>query len=74
MLSLLWGKINKYVIAVGAALGILLGAYLKGQSDQKNKQKNKELDTLREGNKIDEKVRDMPLSELDRNLKRWMRD
>lgn len=77
MLSLLatvWSKIDKYLITIGAALGIILGAYLKGKSDQKNTQKNKELDTLREGKKIDEKVNRMPITDIDNNLKRWMRD
>ena len=74
LLSLVWGKVNKYLVAIGAALGIILGAYLKGKSDQKNLEKNKELDTLREGKKIDEKVNRMPISDIDNNLKRWMRD
>lgn len=74
LLTTLWGKIDKYLIAVGAALGIILGAYLKGKSDQKNTQKNRELDTLREGKKIDEEVNRMPITDIDRNLKRWMRD
>ena len=74
LLSLVWGKVNKYLVAIGAALGIILGAYLKGKSDQKNLEKNKELDTLREGKKIDEKVNRMSISDIDSNLKRWMRD
>lgn len=74
LLATLWGKIDKYLIAVGAALGVILGAYLKGKSDQKNTEKNRELDTLREGKKIDEEVNRMPITDIDRNLKRWMRD
>lgn len=70
LLATLWGKVDKYLIAVGAALGIILGAYLKGKSDQKNMEKNRELDTLREGKKIDEKVNRMPIADIDNNLKR----
>lgn len=74
MFSNIWTKALSYLAPIGIALSILLGAYLRGKSDQKGAQTKQELDTLRKGNKIDEKVIQMSPSELDSNINRWMRD
>ena len=78
LLSSLWSKFYGYIIAIGTALAILAGAYLKGVSDQKSRQASQELkdrlQILKKGQAIDEQVRDMSGTELDRNISRWLRD
>lgn len=82
MISIAWtfltSKIGKYVAAVGAALALLAGVYLKGRSDSKQSIQEAEARQLAEdtakAKEINEKVSGMSDSELDVNLNRWMRD
>lgn len=77
-LSSLWSKIQGWVLAAGAFLAILAGAYLKGQSDQKSKStakvNEKRLDDIKTKKEISEDVKKMPDTDLDRSLDRFMRD
>lgn len=67
-------KIKQFLLASGVAVGVILTAYLKGKSDQEASVKSKNYDTLKKGAEIDKEVRDLPLSSIDSNLNRWMRD
>lgn len=67
-------KIKNLLISFGVAVGVILTAYLRGKSDQKDSEKIKDLESIKRGSEIDKKVRDMPKSDIDRNIDRWMRD
>lgn len=77
-LLMLWNKFQGWILGMGAVAGLLLGAYLKGKSDQsKNttlKESKKRVEDLQTARKIENEVSKMPKSDLDRQLDRWMRD
>ena len=74
----LWS--SKYII-LGVLLfvvGSIAAAYIKGRSDGVTsvtvKQVEQRIEDIGKGKKIEEKVRKLPESDLDRELERWMRD
>lgn len=78
ILATLWDKFRLYIIAVGAALGVVAGVYAKGRLDQKEntdlavqKQKAKDLETARS---VSNEVNSMPDADLDAGLSKFMRD
>lgn len=78
MIFLLWSKFKGWVIGAAAALALLLGAYLKGRSDQKDQNQNKELKdrltSVKKAKEVSDEVRKKSPSSVDRELDRFMRD
>jgi len=65
-----WG----YVLLAGAAGLFLLNVYLKGKSDARAAHDRQSLDNLRERNRTDEKIRNLPPDRVRRDLADWVRD
>lgn len=74
----LWGRFQGWLIAAGAALAILIAAYVKGRNDQSTKVENKELknriESVKKSKEVSDEVRKMSPSDVDSALDRFMRD
>lgn len=74
----LWSKFKGWLIGAGVAITLVLGAYLKGRSDQKETLQNKELKdrikSINQSKEVNDEVRKMSPSDVDRELDRFMRD
>jgi len=65
-----WG----YVLLAAAAGLFLLNVYLRGKSDARAAHDRETLDNLRERNRTDEKIRNLPADRVRRDLARWVSD
>lgn len=77
-LTSLWSKFYGYILATGAAIGLVVSIYLKGKSDQRASssatESKKRLENIQKARKINEKVDNMSDADLDARLDKWMRD
>lgn len=77
-LSSLWSRFQGWLIAAGAAVALLVGAYLKGRSDSKAINKTKTLEdrvkSVEKAKEVENEVRKMSPSDIDRRLDKYMRD
>ncbi len=78
ILAYIWGKFQGWIIAAGAIITILATAYAKGRMDQKTvttaKVNEKRLDDIQEAKKVDEEIKKLSPSDVDKRLSKYMRD
>ncbi len=78
MLTALWTKFQGWIITAGAFVALLVTAYIKGRSDQKDitstKETKKRIDDIKQAREIEDEVKKLPRTDLDRRLDKWMRD
>lgn len=77
-LALLWARLKIYVILIGVALASIAGAYFYGKHEQrletKSEQAQERVKTITKAREIENNVQDLPESDLDHRLDKWMRD
>ena len=77
-LTALWGRLAGYIAALGALLALIVGAFLKGRSDGKaimaEERERHRREAIEAKRKIDSEIDDLPEEELDKRLRRWVRD
>ena len=78
MISALFTKAKAYIAAAGVFLAVLVGAYLKGRSDQTamtNKSLSEErTKALKKANEVKNEIIQLNDDDVDRRLSKWMRD
>lgn len=67
-------KLTGYAVAILAALAFLVGAYLKGRSDNKTAQTARDAQSATKARKIENEVSRLNDSAVDARLAKWMRD
>jgi hypothetical protein len=77
LLSGLWSRFAGYVVALGALLAILVGAFLKGRSDGKavmrEEQERHRREAITKKRKLDDEIDDLAPADLDQRMGRWVR-
>jgi len=74
----IWNKVQGWVIAASAVVALLVGVYLKGRSDAKAVNKTKTLEdrieSVTKAKEVENEVRKMSPTDIDKSLDRFMRD
>lgn len=67
-------NIKAWLIAVGAAIAVLIGAYLKGRADNKAADTNDRLKAVNKARKIEDETSRLSDSDVDGAIDKWLRD
>lgn len=70
----LYSKLTGWAVAVAAALAILIGAYLKGQSDSATRATADRLKAANQARKIEDETSKLGGADIDARLDEWLRD
>jgi hypothetical protein len=74
----IWNKLQGWLIAAGAVVALLVGAYIKGRGDAADKAKTKTLEdrvkSVEKAKEVENEIRKMSPSDIDRRLDKYMRD
>ena len=77
MFTALWGRVAGYVVALGALLTILFGAWAKGRKEGKEamraEQERARQAAVANKRKLDDEIDALGPADLDARLARWMR-
>lgn len=74
----LWHSFQLYIILALAGVALITGAYFYGKHEQKvetrAEQAEQRAKDIQKARKIENEIRELPDTDLDRKLDRWMRD
>ncbi|GAB4227760.1 MAG: hypothetical protein Kow0032_07210 [Methyloligellaceae bacterium] len=78
MIAALWAKLKFWVLAAAAVAAALLGAWWQGRREGKqaaaHERSRERLKAIEQVKEIDDEVSGLGADDLDRRLKRWVRD
>jgi Flp pilus assembly protein TadB len=74
----LWHSFQLYIILALAGVALITGAYFYGKQEQRAETRAEQAEQrakdIQKARKIENEIRELPDTDLDRKLDRWMRD